>query len=605
MRARLALPFSRLAVAAAAALLLPAFAGATATATPPTALTGPVTAVGATTATVTGTVNPNGVATTWSFEVGTTTAYGTKTAATSAGSGTASTGVSANLTGLTAGTTYHYRLDATSSAGTTLGTDGIFTTSAAPAALTAAATNLTATSAALNGTVNPNGQPTTYAFEYGKTTTYGTKTPATSAGSGTSPVAVTASVTGLQAGQTYHFRLDATSDAGTTDGPDMSFTAGTAAPTGAPTVTTKAASSVTPASARLNGTVNPNGQATTWYFDFGTTTSYGSTTPVANLGSGTKPVNVSATVNGLPAGIYHFRLVATNAAGTSFGSDLTFGSGGPPTVQTGSAQGAGPSTATLTGSVDPLGNATTWYFEYGTTTAYGVKTAAKSAGSGTEATGVSAAIAKLLAGTTYHYRLVATSSAGTSYGSDVTFMTVPAVTLSVSTSESVFGKYVTLSGIVASRQSGVKVTIEAEPFRSSAFAPVGTVLSIGGGSWTFAVKPALATAYEASTTDGSSPPTTVGVHPAVTLRVITKARFSTTVVASTSFAGKVVQLQRQLAGGSWVTVARSKLNARSAAIFPASALPHGASTVRIAMSINQAGPGFLAGFSRTLAYKRA
>ena len=98
----------------------------------PTAITGPVTAVGPTTATVSGTVNPNGQATTWYVEYGTSTSYGTKSANVSAGSGTANVAVSRALSGLTPGTTYHYRVVATNGAGTSRGADGIFTTSAAP-----------------------------------------------------------------------------------------------------------------------------------------------------------------------------------------------------------------------------------------------------------------------------------------------------------------------------------------------------------------------------------------------------------------------------------------------------------------------------------------
>ena len=111
----------------------------------PSAITGPVTSVGPTTATATGTVNPGGQATTWYVEYGTSTSYGTKTANVSAGSGTANTAVSASLTGLTAGTTYHYRVVATNSAGTDQGADGIFTTSAGPVAVTGSATSVTTT----------------------------------------------------------------------------------------------------------------------------------------------------------------------------------------------------------------------------------------------------------------------------------------------------------------------------------------------------------------------------------------------------------------------------------------------------------------------------
>src|SRR5207247_3582187 len=126
-----------------------------------------------------------------------------------------------------------------------------------------------------------------------------------------------------------------------------------------PTATTTAASSIGTTSAKLNGSVNPNGQSTSYYFDFGTTTSYGTKTTTKNAGSGTKSNSVSDNVSGLAAGTtYHFRLVASNASGTTLGSDQSFTTSGPPAVQTGAAQSIGPTTATLTGSVDPRGHST-------------------------------------------------------------------------------------------------------------------------------------------------------------------------------------------------------------------------------------------------------
>ena len=267
-----------------------AFAGAAAAATP-SAITGPVTSVGPTTATATGTVNPNGQATTWYVEYGTSTSYGTKTANVSAGSGTANTAVSASLTGLTAGTTYHYRVVATNGAGTDRGADGIFTTSAGPVAVTGSATSVTTTTATLNGTVDPNGRATTWYFEYGTSTGYGSKTAEKSAGSGTSTTSVAAPVSGLTRGRLYHYRLVATSDAGTSRGADQTFSTVTS-----PTAVTGAASSIAPTSAKLNGTVTPNGQATTWYFEYGTSTSYGSKTAAKSAGSGTGSVKVAASV---------------------------------------------------------------------------------------------------------------------------------------------------------------------------------------------------------------------------------------------------------------------------------------------------------------------
>ena len=78
-------------------------------------------------------------------------------------------------------------------------------------------------------------------------------------------------------------------------------------------------------------------------------------------------------------------------------------------------------------------------------------------------------------------------------------------------------------------------------------------------------------------------------------------RLATRVAGARSFAGRFVQLQRRTAAGRWVTVKRLRLNGRSAGLFRAAVLPRGTSTVRIAMSVNQAGAGYLAGFSRTIA----
>ena len=96
-------------------------------------------AVGPTSATVSGTVNPGGQATTWYVEYGTSTSYGSQSASASVGSGSANVAVSRSLSGLAAGTTYHYRVVATNGAGTSRGADGIFTTLSAPAVVTGAA----------------------------------------------------------------------------------------------------------------------------------------------------------------------------------------------------------------------------------------------------------------------------------------------------------------------------------------------------------------------------------------------------------------------------------------------------------------------------------
>jgi len=168
-------------------------------------------AVGATEATLHASVNPRGLATTYQFEYGTTTAYGSKAPASakSAGSGSAAVEVSQLVEGLKPSTTYHFRVKATSSAGTTYGADKTLTTLPLPEASTSAATSVKAERATLNGTVNPKGSSTAYYFQYGKTTAYGTQVPLSpkSIGSGSGAVAVSETVSGLAQGTTYHYRV--------------------------------------------------------------------------------------------------------------------------------------------------------------------------------------------------------------------------------------------------------------------------------------------------------------------------------------------------------------------------------------------------------------
>ena len=240
-------------------VLLAAAAGASAAA--PTAITGPVTAVGATTATASGTVNPGGSRPRGTSSTERARATARRRPRPGAGSGTANAAVSVALTGLAQGTTYHYRVVATSTSGTSRGSDGLFKTLAAPGAVTGSASSISVSAATLNGTVDPNASETTWWFEYGTSTAYGSKTAVKSAGSGTGPTNVSAGISGLQKGRTYHFRLVATSDGGTTNGADASFVTSSA-----PAVVTGQASAIAPTTARLNGAVTPNGLATTLAF---------------------------------------------------------------------------------------------------------------------------------------------------------------------------------------------------------------------------------------------------------------------------------------------------------------------------------------------------
>jgi hypothetical protein len=191
---------------------------------------------------------------------------------------------------------------------------------------TVSSTELAAT---LTASIYPGGfLDTRYRFEYGTSTSYGLNSTEGDAGSGFGGVGVSIPVSGLAEGVTYHYRVVAWNGEGTNDGADATFTAPRR-----PTVTTEQASSVQFKRATLNGTVNPNGLATNYYFQYGETISYGKTVPAEGgpAGSGTTPVHVPNTITSLNTGTtYHFRLVAANSIGASYGIDHEFTTATPP-----------------------------------------------------------------------------------------------------------------------------------------------------------------------------------------------------------------------------------------------------------------------------------
>ena len=433
----------------------------------PAAATDPASAIGATGATLNGTVNANGETATVRFEYGLTTGYGTTlTADQSPVAGSTDTGVSKTISGLVPNTTYHYRAVIINIAGTTYGADQTFKTVAIPATVTtAAATGVSTTGATLHGTVNANNADTLVTFEYGLTTSYGTTVSAdqgTVTGLVDSPV--TATLSGLVPNTTYHYRVKGTNIAGTANGGDLTFTT----PAAPPVVTTAAATAINSTGATLNGTVNANNASTTVTFEYGPDTSYGSTvtadqSPVA----GTAATGVSKAIAGLvPNTLYHYRAVGVNVAGTTYGNDLTFTTVAiPPAVTTAVATGIGSSGATLNGTVNANNADTAVTFEYGLTTSYGTAmTAEQSPVTGVTATGVSKVIAGLAPNTTYHYRVVGVNVAGTTYGSDQTFTTDPVVaTVTTAAATGIGSTGAALHGTVNANNAGTTVTFEYGP----------------------------------------------------------------------------------------------------------------------------------------------
>jgi hypothetical protein len=309
----------------------------------PDATTGEATSVTANTATLNGTVNAAaGPAATCTFQYVNEAAFqaggfaGAATAPCSpAGpfTGSSDNAVSAALTGLTAQTTYHFRLVASSENGTNPGAAATFTTPAAVLLATGEASNITGESATLNGFINPQGvELESCSFEYGETETYGTTVPCAESpaeiGSGSGVVEVHADLSGLELATTYHFRLVASNAKGTSKGGDESFA------TLGPRVSGETASEISDTSAKLEGLVNPRGEATTYRFQYVSDASFQEsdyaeaiTVPPAGAaaGAGIAAVPVAQQLSGLsPGTTYHFHLLASNPGGTAEGPDRTF-----------------------------------------------------------------------------------------------------------------------------------------------------------------------------------------------------------------------------------------------------------------------------------------
>jgi hypothetical protein len=164
-----------------------------------------------------------------------------------------------------------------------------------------------------------------------------------------------------------------------------------------------------------------------------------------------------------------------------------------PTVSTGGATGVGFSMAVLHGAVDPHGQATNYFFQYGPSRRYGAETPLSPVGSGTSSSAVSQSVSGLDAVTTYHFRIVASNAAGTTAGADRTF-TTPKIPLSVAIVGApdpvLFGNPFIVEGTLSGTGSANHlVTLQANPFPYlGGFQPVGNpqlTSATGGFSFPF------------------------------------------------------------------------------------------------------------------------
>jgi hypothetical protein len=193
----------------------------------------------------------------------------------------------------------------------------------------------------------------------------------------------------------------------------------------APIAITLPATNITSNSATINGTVNPNTLATTYYFEWGTSSSYGSTSSVISAGSGSTAQNVNTSLSSLtPGTTYHYRVVATNADGSSYGENMTFSPGGAQltttaisSVQTNSAISGG--NITSDGGSPITARGVCWG-----TTANPVLGTGNFTTDGTGTGAFASSIQGLNSNTTYHVRAYATNSFGTFYGNNISFQTL-------------------------------------------------------------------------------------------------------------------------------------------------------------------------------------
>jgi hypothetical protein len=289
--------------------------------------TGEASNVAETSASIAGTVNPDSIATTYRFEYGTSTAYGSASPSSPASVGSDATihNLSANLTGLTPSTTYHYRIAATNANGTNYGHDKTFRTIGPPSIDAQSATGITQTAATIQAQVNPDAFDTHYHVEYGTSASYGSSTASTDIGSEATDQATSVELTGLQAGTTYSYRVVAENTIEgkleIVDGPDETFTTVPVAQ-----IASASTSAVSATSATLHAEINDLEVGSSYYFEYGTSTAYGSSTPVMGLAGANENLAVSTVLNGLTGDTtYHFRVVVSNSFGVLPGPDTVFG----------------------------------------------------------------------------------------------------------------------------------------------------------------------------------------------------------------------------------------------------------------------------------------
>jgi len=252
-----------------------------------------------------------------------------------------------------------------------------------------------------------------------------------------------------------------------------------------------------------------------------------------------------------------------------------------PAVTTKPATNLAATTATLNGTITPNENGTTYYFQYGTTTAYTTPTPTQTFnGNNANAKDVSADITGLAPSTLYHFRLVATNPSGTVFGTDMTFTTTAAgtpppgpganaVSITAKPTTVTFSRSTTITGKVTGPGSvGAMVMLEENPYPfTGGFKPTGTPSTTDAASnYSFVATPGMTTRYRVTVKkpNVTSPEVTIRVRVKVgfsvsdsTPSIGQRVRFAGTVLPAHN--GKVARIQRRTSTGAWRTVASATL----------------------------------------------
>jgi lysophospholipase L1-like esterase len=194
-----------------------------------------------------------------------------------------------------------------------------------------------------------------------------------------------------------------------------------------PSVLYTSATNMAETSVTLNADVNPNGDPTTCYFEYGlASVGYDSKSVVFDAGSGYYSQRISTNLTGLkPSSTYNYRMVAQNSRGTkeSGNAQFTTSQASSPYASTLDANNVTRSDATLNAIINPYGFSVSYYFEYGVSTAYGAQTKAYDLPASNDEQSVSVTIGELDKETTYHFRVVVKYNSSVIDGGDRSLIT--------------------------------------------------------------------------------------------------------------------------------------------------------------------------------------